>query len=562
MKLIECVPNFSEGRDMNIINAIADEIKNTKDAQLLDVDPGADTNRTVVTFVGAPDGVADAAFKAIKKASELIDMTKHKGAHARLGATDVCPFIPVSNVTMEECVEISKKVGQKVAKELNIPVYFYEFSAACEERKNLANIRQGEYECLPDKLKDPNWKPDCGDACFNPRSGATVVGARKFLIAYNVNLNTKNKKLAQDIALNIREAGRAKKDENGNTVKDKNGETVKLPGKFKGIKAVGWYIDEYKQAQVSINITDYHTVPVHVVFDEVCAQAETLGLRVTGSELVGLIPKDAMIQAGVHYLKKQGRSFGVPEEEIILTAVQSLGLNDISEFDPKKKIIEYQLEEKEKEKRKFLRYMTVRGFADELSSDSPAPGGGSVAALCASLSGGLSSMVANLTIGKKGYEKYDDEMKLASAAAQKLKDEFMFIIDEDTDAFNEVMAAFALPKKTDEEKAVRAKAIEEANKKAALVPLKALEKTLELYPLAKTTAQHGNQNSLSDSGVAALTAQAGARGAYYNVVINLKSITDEAFVKDIRKKADGYLEKAYAMYKEIRAIVDSKLEIK
>jgi len=561
MKLIECVPNFSEGRDMNIINAIADEIKNTKDVQLLDVDPGADTNRTVVTFVGTPDGAAEAAFRAIKKAAELIDMTKHKGAHARLGATDVCPFIPVSDVTMEECIEVSKKVGQRVAKELNIPVYFYEFSAVCEERKNLANIRQGEYECLPDKLKDSNWKPDCGDACFNPKSGATIVGARKFLIAYNVNLNTKDKRLAHEIALNIREAGRAKKDENGNTVKDKNGETVKLPGKFKGIKAVGWYIDEYKQAQVSINITDYHTVPVHAVFDEVCAEAEKLGLRVTGSELVGLIPKDAMLQAGAHYLKKQGKSYGVPEEEIILTAVQSLGLNDISEFDPKKKIIEYQLEEKEKEKRKFLRYMTLRGFTDELSSDSPAPGGGSVAALCASLSGGLSAMVANLTIGKKGYEKYDDEMKLAASAAQKLKDEFIFMIDEDTDAFNEVMDAFRLPKKTDEEKAIRVKAIEDANKKATLVPLKALEKTLQLYPLAKTAAEHGNQNSLSDSGVAALTAQAGARGAYYNVVINLKSITDEAFVKDTREKADGYLEKAYAMYKEIRAIVDQKLGI-
>ncbi|MFH1452973.1 MAG: glutamate formimidoyltransferase [Armatimonadota bacterium] len=559
MRLVECVPNFSEGRDMSVIDAITNEIKSVKDVQLLDVDPGADTNRTVVTFVGTPEMVGEAAFKAVKKASELIDMSKHKGAHARMGATDVCPFIPVSGVTMQECVQISKRVGERVAKELNIPVYFYEFSANCEERKNLANIRQGEYECLPEKLKDPKWKPDCGDACFNSKAGVTVMGARQFLIAYNINLNTKDKKLAHEIALNIREAGRSKKDAEGNIIRDDNGKAIKVPGIFKGLKAVGWYIDEYKQAQVSMNITDHHETPVHIIFDEVCNQAEKLGLRVTGSELVGLIPKDAMIDAGVHYLSKQGKSTGIPEEDIILTAIQSLGLEDISEFDPKKKVIEYRLTEDAKKDRQFLRYMTLRGFANELSTDSPAPGGGSVAALSASMGSALSSMVANLTIGKKGYEKVTEKMKEIAVSGQKLKDEFLLLIDEDTDAFSEVMAAMKLPKKSDEDKKIRQKAIEDANKYAAEIPLKVLEKTTEIFPLAKEVAQSGNQNSLSDSGVAAICAQAAARSAYYNVIINLQSIEDKKFVEETRKKADQLLDKAYGMYKEVRGIVDKAL---
>jgi len=393
MKLVECVPNFSEGRDINKIQAITREIETTAGVKLLDVDPGDSTNRTVVTFIGTPEAVLDAAFKAIKKAAEVIDMRTHKGAHSRIGATDVCPFVPVSGVTMADCVKLAHDLGRRVADELEIPVYFYEEAALKPERRNLAHIRAGEYEGLPEKLKDPNWIPDCGGAAFNPRSGATVIGAREFLIAYNINLNTRDRKLAGEIALNIRESGRAQRDPEGNIIRDASGNTAKIPGRFPHVKAVGWYIEDYGIAQISINFTNYKITPIHRVFDEAGRESEKLGLRVTGSELVGLIPKEALLAAGRHYLEKQGKSPGVPEEELIRIAALSLGLSDVAPFDPNKKIIEYQFIEAGR----LLVQKSLREFANELSMDSPAPGGGSASALCGALSAALSSMVANLT---------------------------------------------------------------------------------------------------------------------------------------------------------------------
>ena len=401
MKLVECVPNFSEGRNNDIINAITKEIEKVEKVMLLDIDSGAATNRTVVTFIGPPEEIKKAAFNAIKKASELIDMSAHKGEHSRIGATDVCPFIPVSGVTMEDCVNIANEVGRRVGEELKIPVFLYEEAAKVPERKNLANIRQGEYEGLEEKLKAPEWKPDYGEAIFNPASGATVIGAREFLIAYNVNLNTKKKKIAGEIAKTIRESGKAKRDEEGKIIRNENGKALKIPGTLKFVKAVGWYIEEYGQTQVSINLTNYKITPFHKVFEEVKNQAESLGAMVTGSELVGLIPKDAMIEAGKYFLKKQDECLGVPEDDLIKMAIMSMGLSQITPFVPEKKIIEYRFKKKEGS----LTEMTVSDFVNELSRSSPAPGGGSVAALCGSISAGLSSMVANLTYGKKGYEE-------------------------------------------------------------------------------------------------------------------------------------------------------------
>ncbi|MCK4235991.1 MAG: glutamate formimidoyltransferase, partial [Candidatus Krumholzibacteria bacterium] len=406
MKLVECVPNFSEGRDIAKIDQITNEIKGTKGLKLLDVDPGKDTNRTVVTFIGAPDAVVEAAFKAIAKAAEVIDMSQHKGAHARMGATDVCPFIPVSGVTMEDCVELAKKLGERVGRDLEIPVYLYEKAASQPERANLANVRAGEYEGLSEKLEDPEWKPDFGPARFNARSGATVIGAREFLIAYNVNLNTRDKKTASDIAFAIREKGRLKRSADGKVVRNKEGKALRTPGKFKACKAVGWYMEDFGRAQISINLVNYKMTPPHMVFDECSRLAEDLGVRVTGSELVGLIPLEAMLQAGMYYLEKQGKTTGVPESELIHTAVLSMGLSDLYPFEPSKKIIEYQFD-----KGNTLTGMKIDHFTDLLSTDAPAPGGGSVAALCGALSSALSSMVAALTHGKKGYEESFEEMK-------------------------------------------------------------------------------------------------------------------------------------------------------
>jgi glutamate formiminotransferase/formiminotetrahydrofolate cyclodeaminase len=555
MKIVECVPNFSEGRDREKIKAITREIEQTPGVKLLDVDPGESTNRTVVTFIGPPEAVKEAAFRAISKAAEVIDMAKHKGAHSRIGATDVCPFVPVSGVTMEDCVRLAHELGRRVAEELEIPVYFYEEAAQQPERRNLATIRVGEYEGLPEKLKDPEWVPDCGEPLFNAKSGATVIGAREFLIAYNINLNTRDRRLANEIALNLRESGRAKRDAEDNIVRDADGKTVMVPGKFKHVKAVGWYIEDYGVAQISINFTNYKITPVHIVFDEAVKEAEKLGLRVTGSELVGLIPKEALLMAGRYYLEKQGKSPGLPEEEVIRTAVLSLGLNDVAPFDPDKKIIEYQFKEVGAS---FLR-LNLREFANELSTASPTPGGGSVAAFAAALSGSLTAMVANLTVGKKGYEEAEDEMKNIAARAQQLKDEMLKAVDEDSRAFNRVMDASRMPRATEEQAKEREAAVELTLHGAALVPFGVLEKCVELLETAKAVAERGNKNSLSDAGVAGLLAEAAAEGAYYNVKINLLNIKDAAFKEEIGGRASALREEIASAGAELRATIASHL---
>ena len=533
MKLVECVPNFSEGRDAAKIERIASEIRSTEGVKLLDVDPGKDTNRTVVTFIGTPEGVLEAAFKAIAKAAEIIDMRTHTGAHARMGATDVCPFVPVSDVTMEDCVELARKLARRVGDELGIPVYLYEEAATRAECRNLANIRQGEYEGLAAKLGDSAWKPDFGPAVFNPASGATVVGAREFLIAYNVNLNTRDVRIAREIAFEIREKGRAKRDASGTIVKDGRGETVFEPGKFRACKAVGWYMEDFGRAQVSMNLVNYKVTPPHAVFDECVRLAETHGARVTGSELVGLIPLEAMLRAGRHYLATQGRTAGVPEPELIHIAALSMGMSDLYPFDPAKKIIEYQFRTEGR-----LVGMKVNAFADVLSTEAPAPGGGSVAALCGALSGALSSMVAALTHGKKGYEASFEEMETAGIRAQALKAAFLDDVDRDTEAFNRVMDAMRLPKGTDAEKKAREAAIQETTVGATLVPLGVLRRCIEAAELARAVVVRGNKNSVSDGGVAALTARAAAEGAFLNVAINLPGSTDRRFRTETLAEAE------------------------
>jgi len=551
-KLVECVPNFSEGRDRSILDAITAEITGVEGASLLDVDPGAATNRTVVTFVGSPDTVAEAAFRAIKKAAELIDMSKHHGEHPRMGATDVCPFVPVSGVTMDECVEIARRVGERVGSELGIPIYLYEKAASRPEWESLANIRVGEYEALPEKLPDPAWKPDFGPAKFNARAGATAVGAREFLIAYNVNLNTRDRKLANEIAFTIRETGRLKRDAQGKVVLDAAGNKVREAGLLQAVRAVGWYIEEYGCAQISINLLNYKISPPHIAFEACVEEARKLGLRVTGSELVGLIPRAAVLEAGKYYLARQGKSTGVPERELVHTAVRSLGLAELTPFDPDQKVIEYRILDRSKS----LVEMTTRGFADELSTDSPAPGGGSVAALCGALGGALGAMVANLTVGKKGLEDSWEPMKGAAVRGQALKDWFLAAVDEDTAAFNRVMDAMKLPKKTPEEQEAKDRAIQEATKGATLVPLSVLEKSLEVFDLAEETARRGNPNSMSDAGVAALCARTCAEGAYLNVIINLGGLSDAAWAASTREKAEGLrrtaLDRADAIQREVR----------
>ena len=551
MKLVECVPNFSEGRDMTKIDQITSEIRDTEGVKLLDVDPGKDTNRTVVTFIGSPEAVVEAAFRAIKKASEVIDMSKHKGAHPRMGATDVCPFVPVSGVTMEDCAELARKLGKRVGEELGIPVYLYEEAASKPERKDLANIRAGEYEGLPEKLKDPAWKPDFGPAKFNPKAGATAVGAREFLIAYNVNLSTRDVRVAKEIAFTIREKGRLKRDDNGKVIRDKEGKALRIPGKFKACKAVGWYMEDFGRAQVSINLVNYKITPPHIVFDECSKLAEKFGVRVTGSELVGLIPLEALLEAGRYYLKKQGKTTGVPQSELIHIAVLSLGLSDLYPFEPEKKIIEYQVE-----KNNLLVEMKINEFTDFLSTDSPAPGGGSIAALCGGLSSALSSMVAALTHGKKGYEEVFDEMEEIGMEAQKLKDEFLGDVDRDTESFNKLMDAMRLPKKSEEEKKIRREAIEEATKKATLVPLNVLRRTLKAVELARRVVESGNKNSVSDGGVAALAARTAAEGAYLNVRINLPGITDKKFKEETLKEAETIREEVVQRTEETVKFVE------
>jgi glutamate formiminotransferase/formiminotetrahydrofolate cyclodeaminase len=557
MKLVECVPNFSEGRDQEKIKAIVREIEAVPGVKLLDVDPGESTNRTVVTFLGTPEAVQEAAFRSIAKAAEVIDMRGHKGAHSRIGATDVCPFVPVSGVTMEDCVRLAEELGARVAGELGIPVYLYESAARTRERRNLATVRAGEYEGLPEKFKDSRWAPDFGEPVFNPKSGATVIGAREFLIAYNINLNTRDRKLAHEIALSLRESGRAKRDKDGNVVKDGRGNAVKVPGKFKEVKSVGWYIEDYGLAQISVNFTNYRITPVHVVFDEARKLAAKLGLRVTGSELVGLIPKEALLMAGRYYLGKQGKSPGVPEDELIRTAIRSLGLNDVSPFDPEKKIIENQFEKDGNS----LVGLTLREFANELSMDSPAPGGGSVAALCGALSAALSAMVANLTVGKKGYEDVREEMIATAVTAQEIKDGLLEAVDRDTRAFNKVMEAFRLPKTTPEQSVEKERAVEAANKEATLIPLEVLDKAVKALALARMAAAKGNKNSVSDAGVAGLVGQAAGEGAYYNVLINLAGIKDAKFVADVRRRAERLMKALDREAKAVRTILARSLKV-
>lgn len=554
LKLVECVPNFSEGRDMAKIDQITGEISSTEGVTLLDVDPGKDTNRTVVTFVGTPGGVVEAAFRAIAKAAEVIDMAQHSGAHARMGAADVCPFVPVSGVTTEDCIELAKKLGKRVGEELGIPVYLYEHAATKPERRNLANVRAGEYEGLEEKLKDPKWQPDFGPAKFRSGAGATVIGVREFLIAYNINLNTRDTRIAKDLAFTIREKGRVKRDGSRKIVRDENGKALRVPGRFKECKAVGWYMEDFGRAQISINFTNYKITPPHLVVDECTRLAEEIGARVTGSELVGLIPLEAMLQAGRHYLKKQGKTTGVPESELIHIAILSLGLNDLYPFEKEKKIIEYRVRNQG-----GLTGMKITDFTDLLSSDAPAPGGGSVAALCGALSGALSSMVGALTHGKKGYEEAFDLAEEVGVAGQRLKDEFLADVDRDTEAFNKVMAAMRLPKKTEEDKAARQAAMEEANKEATRVPLGVLRRAREAAQVARKIAEKGNENSVSDAGVAALTARTAAEGAYLNVKINLPGIEDEKFKAETLKEADGLRSEIVAHTEETIRLTEAKL---
>ena len=544
--LIECVPNFSEGVDLGIIKQITDQIELVDGVMLLDVDPGKATNRTVVTFVGQPDAVIEAAYLAIKKAAELIDMSKHKGEHPRMGATDVCPLIPVSGITMEETILYAQKLGKRVGEELEIPVYLYESAQPNKLRNNLSVIRAGEYEGFFDKIKLPEWKPDFGPAKFNAKCGATVIGARDFLIAYNVNLNTKSVRLANSVAFDVREAGRVKREGDkvtGKVLKDADGNDIRIPGSLKAVKAIGWFIEEYNVAQISMNLTNYKTTSVHQAFDEVCRSAQSRGLRVTGSELVGLIPLSAMLDAGKHYLQKQNRSIGVSEQELIHIAVKSLGLDELAPFDPEKKIIEYKLRKAENER---LIRMDLRAFADETASESPAPGGGSISAYVGSLGAALGTMVANLSAGKRGWEDKINLFSDFAAQGQQVKDTLLTLVDEDTNAFNKIMNAFGLPKGTDEEKKGRTQAIEDATKYACEIPFKVMETAYSILPMLSAMVEQGNPNSITDAGVGVLCVKTAVRGAYFNVLVNAQGLKDRAFAEDIKSRAKQILDKNHA----------------
>jgi glutamate formiminotransferase/formiminotetrahydrofolate cyclodeaminase len=559
-KLIECVPNFSEGRDQNIIRQITDAIEWVDGVSLLDVDPGASTNRTVVTLVGSPEAAVEAAFRAIKKAAELIDMRKHKGAHPRMGATDVCPFIPLSNVSWEEAVACANHLGQRVGDELQIPVYLYERAAKNKSRSNLSVIRAGEYEGFFEKIKQPEWKPDFGPNVFNEKSGATVIGVRDFLVAYNVNLNTKSVRRANSVAFDVREQGRPKTEDGtplGKPVRDTNGEPVRIPGMLKHVKAIGWFVKEYGIAQVSMNLTNIEETPLHAAFDACCESAAKRGLRVTGSEIVGMVPKKCLVDAGRYFLRKQKWSEGVSDEELIDIAIRSMGLSELKPFDPREKVIEFKIESAEP--KNSLAKMNLREFCNETLSDSPAPGGGSVAALMGALGASLGGMVANLSAGKRGW---DDKLEYFSdwaVKAQQLKDELLSLVDEDTAAFNKVMDAFALAKEVAEEKAARAAAIEQATKYAAEVPLKVMETASKSYELLTEMAERGNPASVSDVGVGALATRACIEGAALNVRINLAQLKDEKFKGVLEEKVRSVCAHSVAKFKEISQAVESKL---
>ena len=560
-KLIECVPNFSEGRDLNVIRQITDAIKSVEGVSLLDVDPGASTNRTVVTFVGSPEAAVEAAFRAIQKAMELIDMRKHKGAHPRMGATDVCPFIPVSNVSWDEAIACAKQLGTRVGDELNIPAYLYEKAANDKSRSNLSIIRAGEYEGFVEKIRDPAWKPDFGPSVFNERSGATAIGVRDFLVAYNVNLNTKAVRRANAVAFDVRENGRIKTEDgtpSGKPVLDAKGDPVRIPGMLKHVKAIGWYVEEYGIAQVSMNLTNIEETPLHVAFDACAEAASKRGLRATGSEIVGMVPKKCLVDAGRYFLRKQKWSEGASQEELIDIAVRSMGLSELKPFDPKEKVIEFKMESAASTKSPLVK-MDLRQFCNETLSDSPAPGGGSVAALMGALGVSLGGMVANLSAGKRGW---DDKLHYFSGwavKAQQLKDELLVLVDEDTAAFNKVMDAFALPKDSAEEKAARSAVIQAANKYAAEVPLRVMETAFKSYEILTEMAKKGNPASISDVGVGLLAVRACVDGAAMNVRINLAGLKDEKLKSALLEKVKQISAESEFEFKVIIQIVESKM---
>ncbi len=549
-QLIECVPNFSEGRDMNIIKQITDEIETVEAVRLLNVDPGKATNRTVVTFVGHPQAVIEAAFRAIKKAGELIDMSKHKGEHPRMGATDVCPLIPIADISMEETAKYAQQLAKRVGEELNLPVYLYEAAQPDKSRSNLSVIRAGEYEGFPKKIKQQEWKPDFGPAIFDAKRGATVIGARDFLVAYNVNLNTTSTRRANAIAFDVREAGRK--------IKDDSGQMITVPGSLKAVKAIGWYIEEYGVAQISINLTNINITPVHIAFDEVCKKADARGVRVTGSELVGLIPLKAMLDAGKYFLRKQQRSTGVSEKELIKIAVKSLGLDELGPFKPEEKIIEYMLKTNSGNR---LVSLSLTAFADETASESVAPGGGSVAAYVGALGVSLGCMVANLSSHKKGWDERWEEFSTWAEKGQQYKNELLQLVDEDTKAFGHIMSAMGLSKSTDEEKAIRKEAIQAATKYAIEIPFKVMEASCNSMEVIKAMVENGNPNSVTDAGVGALCARSAVMGAFMNVRVNATGYDDKEFVEEIVKRGKLIEEKAIAMEKEIISIVTNKLGI-
>ncbi|MDE7188748.1 MAG: glutamate formimidoyltransferase [Muribaculaceae bacterium] len=561
-RIIECVPNFSEGRDREKIKAITDAICSVKGISLLDVDPGEATNRTVVTFVGAPEAVVEAAFLGIKKAAEVIDMRGHHGAHPRMGATDVCPLIPVSGVTLEECAELARQLAKRVADELGIPTYCYEAAAFTPERKNLAVCRAGEYEALPEKMGDEQKGPDFGNRPFDEnvaRTGATTIGARDFLIAVNYNLNTTSTRRANAIAFDVREKGRPMREGGkvtGKPIKDADGNTIMIPGTLKGTKAIGWYIDEYGIAQVSMNITDLAATPLHLAFDEVCRAADARGVRVTGTEIVGLVPKRTLIDAGKYFLRKQQRSTGIPEREIIRIAIKSMGLDQLGEFDPQQKVIEYLIEDKNA---KRLVDLTARGFAEETASESPAPGGGSISAYMGALGAALATMVANLSAHKAAYDDRWEEFSAAAERGQELMERLLHLVDEDTEAFNRIMAVFAMPKKSEAEKAARAQAMEEATLYATEVPLRTMETAAEAFGVIREMAERGNPNSVTDAGVGALAARAAVRGAFLNVRINAAGLKDRTRAEALIERGAAIEADAAIQEGEILAIVNAKI---
>ena len=561
-QIIECVPNISEGRDTNKIKNIASVVEEVDGVKLLNVDPGKATNRTVITFVGEPQQVIDAAFILIKKAQELIDMSKHSGEHPRMGATDVCPLVPIANISMEECSKWAHKLGKKVGDELGIPVYHYEAAAQEEKRKNLADCRKGEYEGLPKKLVDPEWKPDFGPAKFNTsvkKSGATAISARDFLVAYNINLNTTSTRRANAIAFDIREAGRIKREGgkiSGKIIKDKDGNPLKTPGLFKDVKGIGWFIEEYGVAQISYNLTNINISPLHKVFDKTCERAIARGIRVTGSELVGLVPKKVLIDAGKYFLKKQKRSIGIHESEIIKIAIKTLGLDELSSFNPKERIIEYMLES---ETKKPLVNMTLTNFANETASESPAPGGGSISAYCGAMGAALGTMVANLSAHKRGWDDKWEEFSYWAEKGIEYQNKLLDLVDEDTNDFNKIMDAFRLPKETEKDKERRQKEIQIATKQAILTPFKVMQTAFQSLDVMKAMAEFGNPNSITDAAVGALCARTAVIGAFLNVKINCSDCEDKDFVKEILKKGQQLVDKTCKLEEIIIAITNSKI---